>query len=64
MSDESLFRLLAAAAKLARRDLTHPRPDLADSAAWFLAWLLEWCEIDDLAAAMRQVRSERTVSGR
>lgn len=64
MSDESLFCLLAAAARQAKQDLTHPRPDLAESAAYFLAWLLEWCEIDDLAAAMRRVRSERTVSGR
>jgi hypothetical protein len=56
MSDESLFCLLAAAARQAQRDLTHPRADLAESAAGFLVWLFEWCDVDDLPAAMRRVR--------
>ena len=43
MTDDAMFAMLQAMVKLARRDLNHPRANVADDAERFLLWLAAWC---------------------
>ena len=46
-TDEAMFAVLKAMVKLARRDLNHPRANVADDAERFLLWLVAWCGHED-----------------